>query len=172
MNRLPKLVILESATVVSDDVAGTGIASTDGWPAVPGSLESIARLNHAGVTVAIVSNHLSNSAGAVSWDEVNRAHARFHHALARCGGHLDGIFFCPHGPDERCECRLPAPGLLRSISLRFNVPLQGVIFFCRSDDGRNAAVAARAIPVMIGSGDPFQDLSGAVDWLFSGSPVA
>ena len=172
MNRLPKLVILESATMVSGDAAATGIAIADDWAAMPGSLEAIARLNHAGVTVAIVSSHILNSSDAVSWDEVNRGHARFHHALARCGGHVDGIFFCPHGPDERCECRLPAPGLLRSISLRFNVPLQGVIFFCRSEDGRDAAVAARAIPVVIGSGDPFQDLSGAVDWLFSGSPVA
>ena len=172
MNKLPRLVILERDGVVVDDAPETGLTTAEDWVAIPGSLESIARLNHAGVTVSIVSAHTGIGDGTMTLDEVNRSHARLHNALARSGGHVDGIFFCPHRPDQPCECRLPAPGLLRSISLRFNAPLQDVVFFCHSADGREAALAARAEPVMIGSGEMFQDLTEAVDQLFGGSSGA
>lgn len=172
MNRLPRLVILERDGVVVNDAPSTGLATAEEWVAIPGSLESIARLNHAGVIVALVSVYTGIGLGTITLDEVNRSHARLHNALARSGGHVDGIFFCPHRSDQRCECRLPAPGLLRSISLRFNAPLQDVVFFGHSADGREAALAARAKPVMIGSGESFEDLAGAVDHLFGGSSGA
>jgi D-glycero-D-manno-heptose 1,7-bisphosphate phosphatase len=172
MNRLPRLVILELDGVVVNGAPATGLTTAEDWVAIPGSLESIARLNHAGIIVAIVSVYTGIGNGTTTLDEVNRSHARLHNALARCGGHVDGIFFCPHTPDQPCECRLPAPGLLRSISLRFNAPLQDVVFFCHSANGREAGIAAKAEPVLIGSGELFQDLAGAVERLFGGSSVA
>jgi D-glycero-D-manno-heptose 1,7-bisphosphate phosphatase len=103
--------------------------------------------------------------------------------LARVGGHVDGIFFCPHTPDRQCACRKPAPGLLRAISLRFATGLQDIPIIGDSLRDIQAARAANAKPVLVRSGKGtdtqqnspdlqdvpcFDDLADAVDHLLSG----
>ena len=41
---------------------------------------------------------------------------------------IDGILFCPHGPDDGCRCRKPRPGLLENIGMRTGAPLNEAIF--------------------------------------------
>lgn len=118
-------------------------------------------------------------------EDLNQIHAKFQRALARVGGHVDGIFFCPHLPDARCECRKPAPGLLRSISLRFALPLIEIPFIGDTKSDVEAALAARAKPLLVRTGKGmrslhrhpelagypwFDDLSDAVDNLFRANP--
>ena len=107
-------------------------------------------------------------------------HAKFQQALARVGGHVDGIFFCPHTPQDQCECRKPKPGLLHAISGRFGMPLDGIPFIGDSPSDVAAARAVDADPFLVRSGkgertltkNPdlaalpvFDDLAGAVDAL-------
>ena len=151
MNGLPRLVIVDRDGVVNED-SDDYIKSPEEWIPIPGSLEAIARLNHAGFHVTVATNQSGIGRGLFSIDDLDRMHAKFQHALARVGGHVDGIFFCPHTPDAGCECRKPEPGLLRSISLRFGVPLTGVPFIGDSKSDVEAAVAAHAQPVIVRSG--------------------
>lgn len=177
MNQTCPLVILDRDGVINED-SDNYIKSAEEWIPIPGSLEAIARLNHAGVLVAVATNQSGVGRGLFSFDDLNRMHAKFHQALARVGGHVDGIFFCPHRPDEGCECRKPAPGLLRSISLRFAIPLSGIPFIGDTVSDVRAAEAAHAMPMLVRSGKGartlsahpelaelpcFDDLSSAVD---------
>ena len=183
MSRIPKLVILDRDGVINED-SDDYIKSTDEWIPLPGSLEAIARLNHAGILVAVATNQSGIGRGLFTPDDLNRIHAKFQRALARVGGHVDGIFFCPHAPDTGCECRKPAPGLLRSISLRFGLPLNAVPFIGDTKRDVDAARAARANPVLVRTGKGqhtaarhpdllvlpwFNDLSDAVDNLLEGN---
>jgi D-glycero-D-manno-heptose 1,7-bisphosphate phosphatase len=180
---LPRLVILDRDGVINED-SDDFVKSPDEWIPIPGSLEAIARLNHAGILVAVATNQSGIARGLFTVDTLNQMHAKFQHALGRVGGHIDGIFFCPHGPDDGCECRKPKPGLLRSIGLRFGVPLAGVPFIGDTKRDVEAALAARALPVLVRSGKGaltfenspelhqlpwFDDLADAVDTLLSGS---
>jgi D-glycero-D-manno-heptose 1,7-bisphosphate phosphatase len=176
------LVILDRDGVINED-SDNYIKSPEEWVPIPGSLEAIARLNHAGAVVTVATNQSGIGRGLFSIDELNRIHAKFRDALARVGGHVDGIFFCPHSPEVQCQCRKPAPGLLRAISLRFATGLRDIPVIGDSLRDIEAARAAKANPVLVRSGKGmytqrhspelddvpcFDDLADAVDHLLSG----
>lgn len=175
----PPLVILDRDGVINQD-SDDYIKSVDEWIPIAGSLEAIARLNHAGVLVAVATNQSGVGRGMFGIDELNRMHAKFEQLLARVGGHVDGIFFCPHKPEDGCACRKPAPGLLHAISDRLGVPLRHVPVIGDSMRDIEAALAADARPILVRTGKGvrtlgshpeladlpvFDDLSAAVDRL-------
>jgi len=151
MNGLPKLLVLDRDGVINED-SDEYIKSAEEWIPIAGSLEAIARLNHAGVQVVVASNQSGIGRGLFTAADLNQMHAKFQRALARVGGHVDGIFFCPHSPEAGCECRKPAPGLLRSISLRFGMPMTGVPVVGDSKRDVDAAIAAKASPILVRTG--------------------
>lgn len=186
MMRLTRLVILDRDGVINED-SDDYIKSAREWIPIPGSLEAIARLNHAGILVAVASNQSGIGRGLFTLEALNLMHAKFHSALARVGGHTDGIFFCPHSPDAGCACRKPAPGLLRAISLRLGVPLAEVPVIGDAKRDVEAALAARALPMLVRTGKGqrtlqqypdladfpcFDDLAAAVDHLLRGQGSA
>ena len=151
MNRPVKLVILDRDGVINED-SDDYIKSAQEWIPLAGSLEAIARLNHAGITVAVATNQSGIGRGLFSIDDLNQMHAKFQRSLARVGGHIDGIFFCPHAPDAGCDCRKPAPGLLHTIAQRFGTPLTHVPVIGDSKRDADAAISARAQPIMVKTG--------------------
>ncbi len=175
----PLLVILDRDGVVNED-SDDYIKSPEEWVPIPGSLEAIARLNHAGVLVAVASNQSGIGRGLFNLDMLNAMHAKFQQALGRVGGHVDGIFFCPHAPQDGCDCRKPKPGLLQAISRRFGMPLDGIPFIGDSPTDVAAALAVNANPILVRTGKGertltkhpelaalpvFDDLGDAVDKL-------
>jgi D-glycero-D-manno-heptose 1,7-bisphosphate phosphatase len=158
MSSLPRLVILDRDGVINED-SDDYIRSADEWIPIEGSLEAIARLNQAGILVAVASNQSGLGRGFFTPEDLNRMHAKFQRLLARIGGHVDAIFFCPHTPEAGCECRKPAPGLLRSVSLRFGLPLNSVPFIGDSKSDVEAAQAARARPVLVRTGKGVRTLA-------------
>ena len=42
------------------------------------------------------------------------------------GGRVEAVFFCPHGPEDQCNCRKPLPGLFEQIGERYGMDLKGV----------------------------------------------
>lgn len=59
------------------------------------------------------------------------------------------IVYCPHGPDEGCDCRKPKPGMLVAIAEHYRVALQGVWFVGDSKGDLEAALAVGAQPVLV-----------------------
>lgn len=82
---------------------------------IPGSLEAIARLNHAGWHTVVATNQSGLARGLFDMATLNAIHARMNRELAEVGGRIDAVFFCPHGPDDGCTCRKPLPGLFTTI---------------------------------------------------------
>lgn len=83
---------------------------------------------------------------------LNAIHGKMLGELARKGGQIEGIFFCPHSPLDECGCRKPRPGLLVEIGRRFNIDLVGVP--CVGDSLRDlqAALAVGAVPLLVRTG--------------------
>lgn len=174
-----KLIILDRDGVINED-SDEFIKTPEEWHPIAGSLAAIARLNQAGYRVVIATNQSGLARGLLTIDDLNAIHNKFLHSLAGEGGQIQGIFYCPHGPKEKCDCRKPLPGLLKQISERFYADLLGVP--CIGDSLRDlqsaAAVGARPILVKTGKGertlvhpdlDPsipiYNNLSDAVDAL-------
>ena len=96
------------------------------WMPLPGALEAVARLNHAGWHVVIASNQSGLGRGLFDVASLNAMHAKMHKMLAAVGGRVVAVFYCPHSPDVGCECRKPKPGLFHQIGERFGVDLAHV----------------------------------------------
>jgi D-glycero-D-manno-heptose 1,7-bisphosphate phosphatase len=146
-----KLIILDRDGVVNHD-SDDYIKSPDEWQPIDGSLEAIARLNHAGYTVAIASNQSGLARGYFDIEVLTAMHKKMDELLAKIGGRIDAVFYCPHGPDDACHCRKPKPGMLLDIGQRFNVPLKQVIFIGDSIADITAANKANAQAVLVRTG--------------------
>src|SRR3989344_4486862 len=112
------LVILDRDGVVNYE-SPTYIKSPEEWRALPGSLEAIATLNAAGHKVVVATNQSGIGRGYYSLATLEAIHQKMKEELARAGGCIEGIYFCPHIPEENCECRKPKPGLLLQIANDF-----------------------------------------------------
>jgi len=114
----------------------------DDWEPLPGALEAVARLNEAGWRVVIASNQSGLGRGLFDVATLNAVHARMHKAVAQAGGRIEAVFFCPHAPEDECDCRKPAPGLFLQIAERYGIaPVQLVAVGDSVRDAR-AGVAA------------------------------
>ena len=123
--RAAKLIVLDRDGVINHD-SDQFIKSPDEWRPIPGSLEAIARLNHAGFRVVVATNQSGIGRGLFDMATLNAIHEKMHKALAQVGGRIDAVFFCPHTADSSCECRKPRAGMLQEIGTRFGVEMTGV----------------------------------------------
>lgn len=177
-----KLVILDRDGVINHD-SDAYIKSPEEWIPVPGSLEAIARLNREGYRVIVASNQSGVARGLFSMDTLGRIHGKMLDAVRAKGGEIDAIFFCPHGPDDGCNCRKPLPGLFEEIAQRLKINLNGVYAVGDSERDLVAARAVGARPILVRSGKGertlkkaktidgvpvFGDLAGFTDALLSG----
>ena len=102
------------------------IGDPEDWNALPGALEAVARLNHAGWRVVVATNQPGLGGGVFDVASLNAIHARMHKQLVAVGGRIDAVFYCPHAPDEGCACRKPGSALLEQICERYGVDPRGV----------------------------------------------
>jgi len=112
------LVILDRDGVINED-SDDYIKTPQEWIPIKNSLEAIATLNHAGHIVVVATNQSGIARGLYSESDMHKIHEVMKQELAKVKGHLDGIFYCPHHPDDHCDCRKPKPGLLLQISRQF-----------------------------------------------------
>lgn len=114
----------------------------DDWEPLPGALEAVARLNEAGWRVVIASNQSGLGRGLFDVATLNAVHARMHKAVAQAGGRIDAVFFCPHAPEDECDCRKPAPGLFLQIAERYGIAPAQLVAVGDSVRDARAGVAA------------------------------
>jgi len=122
------------------------------WVAVPGALEAVSRLNHAGWHVVVATNQAGIGRGMIDMSSVNAVHAHMMRILHGLGGRIDAVFFCPHAADANCECRKPNPGMLQEIGRRLNLTLAGVPMVGDGLRDLQAAAAVGAQPVLVLTG--------------------
>ena len=120
-----KLIILDRDGTINED-RDDYVKSPDEWVPIPGALEAIARLNHAGWHTVVATNQSGIGRGLFDMATLNSMHLKMHQLLAKQGGRIDAVFFCPHTPEDGCDCRKPLPGLFRQIGERYALDLTQV----------------------------------------------
>jgi D-glycero-D-manno-heptose 1,7-bisphosphate phosphatase len=154
-----KLLILDRDGVINQD-SDAYIKSVEEWVPIPGSIGAIARLSQAGWTVAVATNQSGIARGYYSLDTLHAMHAELRRQVTEAGGEVGMIVFCPHGPDEGCDCRKPKPGLLRTIAQHYEVSLDEVWFVGDSRSDLAAALSIGARPVLVKTGKGLKTASG------------
>jgi D-glycero-D-manno-heptose 1,7-bisphosphate phosphatase len=120
-----KLIILDRDGTINED-RDDFVKTPDEWVPIPGALEAIARLNQAGWHTVVATNQSGLGRGTFDMATLNAMHVKMNQMLAKQGGRIDAVFFCPHAPEDGCSCRKPLPGLFEQIGERFGVPLRDV----------------------------------------------
>lgn len=146
-----KLVILDRDGVINED-SDDYIKSVDEFIPYPDSLDAIVRLNQAGYLVAVATNQSGIGRGYYDENTLKAMHEKLAQQLDRRGGHIDYIAWCPHRPDQDCDCRKPRPGLLQQIARHFDTSLNGVTMVGDKPADIAAARAAGARPVLVRTG--------------------
>ena len=174
-------IILDRDGVINFDSVDY-IKSPDEWLPIPGSLEAVAALNRAGYRVIVATNQSGVARGLYDLNMLDQIHEKMMRELAAVGGCVEEIFFCPHHPDENCECRKPKPGMLRAIQEKYHLSLAETYYVGDSfaDVGAARAVGCKLLLVMTGNGrvtlqrnpefesiPKFDDLAHAVQYILA-----
>ncbi|MBE9564818.1 MAG: D-glycero-beta-D-manno-heptose 1,7-bisphosphate 7-phosphatase [Proteobacteria bacterium] len=146
-----KVIVLDRDGVINHD-SDAYIKSAEEWLPIEGSLEAIARLNHGGYTVVIASNQSGLARDVFDIEALSAMHRKMDDMLTKVGGHIDAVFYCPHGPEDACDCRKPKPGMLLEIGQRYNVPLKEVVFIGDSISDVKAASNANSKAMLVRTG--------------------
>ena len=146
-----KLIILDRDGVINHD-SEAYIKSADEWRPLPGSLEAIARLSHAGYRIAVATNQAGVARGLFDLATLGAIHAKMHQAVVDAGGRIDAIFFCPHGPDSDCNCRKPKPGMALEIIRRFQANAAETLLVGDTMRDLQAGLDAGCKPVLVRTG--------------------
>jgi D-glycero-D-manno-heptose 1,7-bisphosphate phosphatase len=183
-----KVIFLDRDGVINYD-SPDYIKSWDEYRFLPGSLEALAALTAGGYALILITNQSIIGRGMASSEDLEDIHRRLQQAVTAAGGRIFDIFYCPHRPDETCDCRKPAPGMIRQAALRHCLdPADAIMIGDNVKDlecGRNAGCGA-TILVRTGSGLTAEkeltvqgiqptavadDLQDAADMILSGKVV-
>ncbi len=184
-----QVVFLDRDGTICEEVGY--IDSAEKLSLIPGSAEAIKLLNDRGFKVVVVTNQSGVARGFFSESFLEELHAELKRRLQAQGAHLDGIYYCPHHPDEGkvpylriCDCRKPGSGLLLQAARDLALDLSGayVIGDHFSDVECAHGVGARGILLLTGHGRQAlaqreswtrapafiaSDLFAAVNWILS-----
>jgi D-glycero-D-manno-heptose 1,7-bisphosphate phosphatase len=161
VSRLPRLVLLDRDGTINRLVAHDYVRRPRQLELLPGAGSAIARLNGAGIRVAVVTNQRGVARGLMSAADLEAVTAHLDRLLAARGAHVDATFACTHGLGQ-CDCRKPAPGIvLRALAdAGVDDPRECILVGDRSSDA--AAAAAAGVPALL-IGHAVRDLRHAVD---------
>ena len=136
------------------------------WLPIPGALEAVARMNHAGWHVVVATNQGGIGRGMIDMAAVNAVHAHMNRLLQQQGARIDAVFFCPHTPQDACDCRKPRPGMMLDIGRRYGVDLGKVPMVGDTLRDLEAAQAGGCEPHWVRSGRAAAlDDEQAAQWL-------
>ena len=128
------------------------VKSLEEFVLLPGAAQALCLLRHIRMPVVVVSNQAVINRGLVSRDTVQSIHRHMVEQARSAGGRIDAVFYCPHRPDEGCMCRKPRPGLLEQAAATLEIDLSGSYLVGDALSDVQAALAVRAQPLMVLTG--------------------
>lgn len=153
-------IILDRDGVINQD-SDDYVKSLDEFILIPGSVTAIAKLCQAGFKVVIATNQSGIARGYSDLVTLQAMHTKLADELAQLGGEITDIAFCPHGPDDGCECRKPKPGMYQALAKRHGFDLQGVPVIGDSLRDLQAAQQVSAQPILVRTGKGLRTLAKA-----------
>ena len=147
-----KLIILDRDGVINQD-SDNFIKTVDEFIPLPGSVEAIAKLKHAGYNVYIATNQSGIQRGFYTEETLHAMHDKLTTLLKKHDAEIDGIEFCPHGPDDNCDCRKPKTGMYLAIAKQLGLSdYSDILVVGDSLRDLQAAQAINAKPYLVRTG--------------------
>ncbi len=90
---------------------------------LPHAADALAELTRHGLGIVVLTNQAAINRGITSRETIEEIHLRMVAALDAAGARVEGVFYCPHRPEEGCSCRKPQPGLLFQAAEKLGIDL-------------------------------------------------
>lgn len=153
-----KLVILDRDGVINED-SDSFIKSPEEWVPIEGSIAAIARLHQAGFRIVITTNQSGIGRGLFGVDELEAMHKKMIRLINEAGGEVAGVFFCPHHPDDNCQCRKPNVGLIDQLETAMAVSAAGAVVIGDSLRDLQSGIKKGCLPILVKTGKGLKTLS-------------
>lgn len=130
------------------------VKSWDEFRFLPGALEGLRLLTEYGYRIFVVTNQAAVNRGLITHATLQAIHQRMVATAKTCGAHIVDVSYCPHRPDEDCDCRKPRPGMLLSLAATYQIDLHQAFMIgdALSDIAAGQAAGCRTILVLSGRG--------------------
>jgi D-glycero-D-manno-heptose 1,7-bisphosphate phosphatase len=128
------------------------VKTWDEFVFLPNALSALRKLAARDWLVIVTTNQAAIARGQTQEETVRDIHARMTQAVASAGGRIDAVYFCPHHPDEQCDCRKPRTGLYVQAARQFDIDLSQSIVIGDAVADIEAAQAIGAIPILVLTG--------------------
>lgn len=164
------------------------IKSPSEFEFIPGSLEALRLLAENDFQVIVITNQSAVGRGMITLKTLEAIFDKMRSGIEADGGALTDIFFCPHRPDEGCDCRKPKPGMILAAAAKYNIDLEKSCMIGDSakdiESGKRAG-CRHTLLVRTGNGNKAEtaltqkkirpdyigdDLLDAVRWIIQNSP--
>jgi D-glycero-D-manno-heptose 1,7-bisphosphate phosphatase len=140
--------------------------------------EAIKKLNAAGFKVIVITNQSGIARGIFTEEMLGKIHKKMCTEMEKHGARIDDIEYCPHHPDDNCDCRKPKTGLFRRAAQKLDIdfPHSFMIGDMSLDIEAGKAVGCRTVLVVNGTQTPTlktepdftaQDFKTAVAWILA-----
>ena len=161
------IILLDRDGVINQD-SKDYVKSVEEWIPLAGSIKAIAALSNAGFKIYVVTNQSGISRGYYSEETLAAMHQKMSDLVAAEGGQIDGIEYCPHGPDDECHCRKPKSGMIEAIekSLDMDFTEQPAIMVGDSLRDLQAGQARGCAPVLVLTGNGRETQYKSIDFHF------
>ncbi|BCD67616.1 D-glycero-beta-D-manno-heptose 1,7-bisphosphate 7-phosphatase [Nitratiruptor sp. YY09-18] len=116
-----KAVFLDRDGVINVDKGYVG--NIENFEFIDGVLESLRRLQQRGFKLIIITNQSGIGRGYYTLKDFQKLTKFMLQNLRDEGITIDGVYFCPHHPDEKCSCRKPAPGMIMQAAKEHEIDL-------------------------------------------------
>ena len=143
----------------------------------PSTPRAVRLLNESGFKVVVITNQSGLARGYFNENDMARIHTKMEKEIGRQGGRVDAVYFCPHHPDDGCECRKPRTALFLQAARELGIDLTRSFMVGDTqvdmDAGRRAGCRTvlantRPEPAIIGGADYVAgDLFAAATWIMS-----
>lgn len=114
-----KAVFLDRDGTIAEDV--NYCRRPEDFHLFPWTPKAIRLLNEAGFKVIIITNQSGIARGYFTEETLARIHEKMLKELTEQGARIDGVYYCPHHPDDNCECRKPKTALFHRAAKDFNL---------------------------------------------------
>ena len=126
----------------------------------PNVAKNIELLKNAGFLVVIITNQSAINRGIISIEKLSSIHKLLSDRLEiEFKTRIDGIYFCPHTPEENCQCRKPKPGLLLQAAKELNIDLEKSVMIGDSQKDVDAARAVKCKSILLKNNEKLIDVS-------------
>ncbi|MFH1096316.1 MAG: D-glycero-beta-D-manno-heptose 1,7-bisphosphate 7-phosphatase [Candidatus Desantisbacteria bacterium] len=119
-----KVVFLDRDGVINKKLEGDYVKSYTEFEFLPGVIDAIRKIKQKDMLVIIITNQSGIGRGIMSEDELAMVHEQMLADLKKEGVTIDAIYYCPHSPDNGCNCRKPKDGLFKQALMDFDIDIE------------------------------------------------